>query len=48
MSGLGVLQTSIVVAGIKRSVRPIGKPHGKFDINDCADLLEELGQLEQF
>jgi hypothetical protein len=28
-------------------MRPVGKPHGEFDINDCADLLAELERLPE-
>ena len=44
---IGVLQVAFWVNGVRQFVRDIGKPHGEFDINDCADLLEVLEHLER-
>jgi hypothetical protein len=42
---IGVLRITLWRGGVARGVRDIGKPHGDFDINDCADLLTELENL---
>ncbi len=43
---IGVTQTTIWIDGVKRFVRDNTKPYGEFNINDCADLLEELENAE--
>jgi hypothetical protein len=44
---IGIFKTILWVDGVARSVRYSGKPHGEFDLNDCADLLDELDRLEK-
>jgi len=44
---IGVCQTALWKGGVVRGVRDVGKPHGEFDINDCADLLAELESLPE-
>ena len=45
---IGVFQTTLWQGGIARRIRYSGKPHGEFDMNDCAKLLTELESLPVF
>ena len=44
---IGILQTALWVDGVRRAIRPIGKPGCEYSLNDCSDLLAELDSLER-
>ena len=44
---VGILQTALWVNGVRRKVRPIGKPGCEYTLNDCSDLLAELDCIER-
>jgi hypothetical protein len=44
---VGIFQTALWVDGVRRAVRPIGKPGYEYSLNDCSDLLTELDCLER-
>jgi len=44
---VGILQTALWVDGVRRGIRPIGKPGCEYTMNDCSDLLAELDCMER-
>ena len=44
---IGVLLTSLWIGGVRRFDRRVTKPHCEYDLNDCADLLDELEHVEK-